>query len=157
MQTKEFLATLAGLGDKEMIIEYRPGEFLPKAFHITEVKNVHTESVDCGGKPDSYDETVIQLWWNGKETAQRAMSAAKALKILHITDGVKTMQRGADLFLEWGHADLPPSKYKINEVIEEENTVTFRLFAPPTVCKPIEKLGALKNLVPSCVPGGGCC
>ncbi len=158
MQTKDFLEKLEKLGDKEMRIEYRPGEFLPTAFHITEVKNVFIESVDCGGNPDSYRQTVIQLWWDGKEQKDRAMSAAKALKILEITNKSIPMRPSADLFLEWGHGDLLPAKYKIKEVAETEDTVTFRLFAPPTVCKPIEKLGAFGNLAMNvCGPGSKCC
>ena len=152
MKTKDFLNVLRENGDKELKIEYRTGEFLPTAFHITEVKNVHIESVDCGGRPDSYDQTIVQLWWDGQEQKERAMSADKALQIFDIVHKVKPMKGDTDLFLAWGHGDLIPSNYKIQDIDIQEDSMTFKLFAPPTVCKPIFELG-----LTTCSPSGGCC
>lgn len=152
MQTKDFLAFLKDNGDREIKIEFRPGQFVPTAFHITEIKNIHVESVDCGGRPDSYDQTVVQLWWDGQEQKDRALSAAKALKIFDIVQKVKPLKEETELFLEWGHGDLNPSNYSIQQVDILEDTLIFRLFAKPTVCKPIFELG-----LTTCTPGGGCC
>jgi len=156
MKTKDFLKVLRENGEKELKIEFRPGEFLPTAFHITEIKNVHIESVDCGGRPASYDQTVVQLWWDGKEQKERAMSADKALKIFDIVNKVKPLKESTDLFLEWGHGDLPPSNYQVHKIDNQGDSLTFSLTAPPTVCKPIFELGLTTCCTPSS-GGSGCC
>lgn len=154
MKTQEFIDTLRNAGEKELIIEHKANYFLPKAFHITEVKNVHIESVDCGGRPDTYDQTIIQLWWDGREQKDRAMSAAKFMAIIDKVDKVKPLKRDTDLFLEWGHAELLPSNYKVQKVEVKEDSIKLNLFAPPTECKPISNLAILGG---SCSPGSGCC
>lgn len=80
MTTEQFLQTLRENPGKELVFEYRPDFFVPMAYHITEVKNVHIEAVDCGGRPSAYFQTIVQLWVSGDETVERHMLTEKALK-----------------------------------------------------------------------------
>ena len=80
MNTGEFLDLLNQNEGKELVFEYKQNEFVPAAYHITEIKSKHINSVDCGGIAHSYDETVVQLWISGEEEKSRAMEAEKALK-----------------------------------------------------------------------------
>ena len=81
MTTQEFTHLLSAAPELELQFEHSPGQYLPPAYHITEIKKVQTESVDCGGRPHQYQETVVQLWWDGQEQRERPMTAQKAGRI----------------------------------------------------------------------------
>ncbi|MFK7932283.1 MAG: DUF6428 family protein [Saprospiraceae bacterium] len=158
MQTQEFLSILKQNPNKEIVFEYAAGEFVPNAYHITEVKNVHIESVDCGGRPDEYYQTVIQLWIGETVTQERAMTADKAMKILDIVDKKKPMRRDTELFFEYGYGDLRTSNYQVENVVELANKIILQMYVAPTVCKPkFELQMAGSDSSGMCAPGGGCC
>lgn len=158
MKTQAFLTLLEQYPNKEIVFEYAVGEFVPNAYHITEVKNVHIESVDCGGRPDEYYQTIIQLWIGEKVEQERAMTAEKAMKILDIVDKMKPMRRDTELFFEYGYGDLRTSNYQVQNVVELADKIVFQMYVAPTVCKPkfeLELAGADSSGM--CAPGSGCC
>jgi len=67
MKTNEFLSLLKEHADKSLLFEYKSGHFVGANYHITEVKNISIESVDCGAGTDFWKETIIQLWESPKE------------------------------------------------------------------------------------------
>lgn len=136
MTTEQFLQTLRENPGKELVFEYRPDFFVPMAYHITEVKNVHIEAVDCGGRPSAYFQTIVQLWVSGDETVERHMLTEKALKIFDIVDKMKPMRGDADIFFEWGNEYLPTSNYRPFSIENIDNQLVVKMFVPPTVCKP---------------------
>ncbi len=136
MNTSEFLNLLKSHPDKELIFEYRQGFFVPMAYHITEVKNLHIEAVDCGGRPSEDFQTVVQLWVSGDEQTERHLSTDKALKIFDIVRKMKPMRGTADILFEWGDQYLPTSNYRVNDVEATDNQLVVKMFVPPTVCKP---------------------
>ena len=69
MQVTEFLDSLSDKGQNEMVFHFDDGERIPREYHVTEVKRVHIDSVDCGHKDDSWEEIIIQLWLNDKPAA----------------------------------------------------------------------------------------
>lgn len=162
MITKAFLDLLENHSGKELIFEYDQNKFVPNAYHITEIKNVHVESVDCGGYAHDFDQTVVQLWVDNVETSDRAMSAEKAKKIFDIVDNVKPINITAPIFFEWGNTDLKTSQYDVTEVVEAADKVTIKLSVPAVQCKPKSlKLENANAVVATeggcCSPGGGCC
>lgn len=155
MKTQELLNLLQEQPNKELVFEYAAGTYVPNAYHITEVKNVHIESVDCGGRPDEYYQTIIQLWIGDTLEQERAMTAEKALKILDIVDKMKPMRRDTELFFEYGFGDLRTSNYQVENVIETADKIVLQLYVAPTVCKPKFELELAGG--GSCSPGSGCC
>ena len=152
MKTKEFLKLLENNPSKEIIFEYREKEFVPKAFHITEVKSVHVDSVDCGGSSHSYDETVVQLWVPANEQKEKGMEASKALKIFNIVQKKNPLKMDTPISFEWGFGYLPTSTYEVKEYENVNDQIIFKLFVPPTVCRPLAAVGIAKDLL-----SGGCC
>ena len=158
MQTHEFLSLLERHPNKEIIFEYAEGQFVPNAYHITEVKNVHIESVDCGGRPDEYFQTVVQLWIGETVEQERAMTAEKAMKIFNIVDKMKPMRRDTELFFEYGYGDLRTSNYQVQNVVNLADKIVLQMYVAPTVCKPrfeLEMAAAASG--EACAPGSGCC
>ena len=160
MKTKAFLDLLENNPAKELVFEYGANQLVPNAYHITEVKNVHTESVDCGGNAHDFDQTVVQLWVDGIEETERSMTAAKAKKIFDIVDNVKPIDITSPIFFEWGKTGLATSTYDITEINETDEKIIVKLFVPPVQCKPrtlaIAGEESAAN-VGTCTPGGGCC
>ena len=152
MKTQEFLQLLENNQGKELLFEYQSDQFVPNAYHITEVKNVHVDSVDCGGNEHSFDETVVQLWVSNLEFKAKAMSAEKALKIFNIVDKKRPLKRDTEIFFEWGDKNLPTSSYKVTSVANEADKIVLKLFVPATVCKPKMALAVI-----GAKTGGGCC
>lgn len=153
MTTKNFLDLLRANPEKELAFEYENDQFVPKAYHITEVKNVHIDSVDCGGRPDQYFQTIVQLWVTSSEKANRNMLAGKALKIFEKVDSVRPIRYNTPIFFEWGTTGLPTSNYAIEKVEEEGHQLTVKMFVPPTACKPrLEMQQKVKSVL-----SAGCC
>ena len=67
MKTQEFLNVLKENENKALLFEYNEGQFVDTNYHITEVKNTVIHSVDCGGRADQWNETIIQLWESPEE------------------------------------------------------------------------------------------
>ena len=140
MTTKEFLELLENNPQKELVFEYEANQFIP-VYHITEIKNVHFESIDCGGNAHEEFQTITQLWISPKDFLKRkCMTAEKALKIYHIVDGVKPMKRDTPIFFEYGYKDLRTSIYSVEEVVETVDQLIIKMFVPKTACKPAQQV-----------------
>src|SRR6056297_2288300 len=98
MKTKELLNILEEHSSKNLLFEYTPGLFVGANYHITEVKNVTIDAIDCGARPDFWKETIIQLYESPLEKDKREyMSAYKALSILKKVDKIKPMEREVEV------------------------------------------------------------
>lgn len=136
MTTKSFLELLAKHPQKELVFEYEAGQFIP-VYHITEVKNVYFESIDCGGNAHEENQTITQLWISPKDFLEKkCMTAEKALKIYNIVDGVKPMKRDTPMFFEYGYKDLRTSTYSVEGVVETADQLIIKMFVAKTACKP---------------------
>jgi hypothetical protein len=140
MNTQEFLSLLAENSGKELMFEYAPSSFVDRAYHITEVKNVYFDSVDCGGNTHSERQTVVQLWVNPLERKNKNMFTEKALSILEKVDQVKALNRSAEIFFEFGNKSLPTSNYSIKSFTSDAERVWVKMYVQPTACKPIQLL-----------------
>jgi hypothetical protein len=151
MNTGAFLDLLDQNEGKELIFEYKQNEFVPTAYHITEIKSKHIDSVDCGGLAHFYDETVVQLWLSGEEEKDRAMETEQALKIFKLVDSKTTLKRDTPIYFEWGHGDLLTSVYNVQAVENTDKKIVVKLYVAPTVCKPRVALEMGEGST------GGCC
>ncbi len=150
MQTKEFFNLLEEHKEKELIFEYANGQFVPMAYHITEVKNVYFDSVDCGGNAHEERQTIVQLWSSPLEEKNRYMESGKALKIMEKVDSVKPINKETEIFFEYGNLSTPTSNYSVQNVALEDDKVILKMYVQATQCKPLH----LKELVQA---GEGCC
>lgn len=140
MTTQTFLELLANNPQKELVFEYEANTFIP-VYHITEIKNVHFESVDCGGNAHEEFQTITQLWISPKDfLLKECMTAEKALKIYNIVDGVKPMKRATTMFFEYGYKDLRTSVYSVEAIEEINNQLIIKMFVPKTACKPAQQV-----------------
>ncbi len=136
MTVKDFFETLDQHSGKELRFLYQHDQLVPAAYHITEVKNVHIESVDCGGRPSEEFLTIVQLWVDDAEKQERHMLTEKAMKIFNIVDQKKPIRYDTQILFEWGDAKTPTSNYTIQGIEAAEDHILVKLTVPPTACKP---------------------
>ena len=162
MYTKEFLSLLKENSNKSLVFEYKKGSTVAANYHITEVKNVTIESVDCGAGTDSWKETVIQLWESPNEQGKREyMSAFKALGILNKVDQMKPMEKEVEVKFEYSNPGFHIAQLFVNDYQLFEDRILMKLAVEKTDCKAKEECGvpveAKVAAEPCCSPESGCC
>lgn len=136
MKTIELITILKENPELGVEFEVESGNFVKPTFHITEVKNVQIESVDCGGNPDSYKQTIVQLMVNPLEKLRKPWTAKKVLDIFDKVGKVKPMDEDAEVFFEYGDLNMRTSHFSIEDIVFLNGNIRIELFAKPTVCKP---------------------
>jgi len=164
MQTQEFLSLLKENPNKSLLFEYKEGKAVGANYHITEVKNVTIDSVDCGAGSDFWKETIVQLWESPKEMDKKEyMSAFKALGILNKVDKIKPMERNVEIKFEYSNANFHTAQLFVNDYIVEDEKLLMKLGVQKTDCKAKEACGVPvestveENKEACCSPSGGCC
>ena len=156
MKTREFLDLLTEHSDKELHFEYQKNQGVPEGYHITEIKNISIDSVDCGGSPHFEKRTEVQLWRDENSSETGYMKAGKAKSIFDIVEKMKPMDQEAEIFFEYGNAGLPTSSYQIALTHAVEDQVKIYLNVPAVACKPRLVLVG-ENSGSCCGNETGCC
>ncbi len=162
MKTNEFISLLKENPNKNLLFEYKPGQLVPANYHITEVKNITIDSVDCGAGTDFWKETIIQLWESPEEIGKRDyMSAFKALAILNKVDKIKPMEKEVEVKFEYSNPNFHTAQLFVNAHQLAGNNLVFHLGVEQTDCKakdtcgvPVEMTSSSAN---SCSSESGCC
>lgn len=159
MKTQEFLNTLKEHQGKSLLFEYAPNLLVGANYHITEVKHVTIDSVDCGAGVDAWKETVVQLWEDPNELGKTAfMSAYKALGILSKVGKMKSYVNDAELKIEYSNANFHTAQLFVNDYEIRGANLIIKLASQPTDCKAKEACGiTVEEDAGSCAPGSGCC
>ncbi len=165
MKTSELLSLLKQHQEKSLLFEYTDGTFVGANYHITEVKNIIVDAVDCGARTDFWKETIVQLWESPKEKDKREyMTAYKALSILNKVDRMKPMVRDAEIKFEYSNADFHTAQLFVNDFSLNQKELVIHLAVQKTDCKAKEACGVPETTVASeketaacCSPESGCC
>ena len=161
MKTFEFLTLLKENSNKALLFEYMPGHLVGANYHITEIKNITIDSVDCGAGTDFWKETVIQLWESPEEKDTRTyMTAYKALGILNKVDGIKPMEKEVEVKFEYSNSHFHTPQLFVLDFEITKDRLILKLGVEKTDCKAKETCGvpaAAELQVTSCAPGSGCC
>ncbi|WP_222983036.1 DUF6428 family protein [Flagellimonas meishanensis] len=163
MNTAQLLSLLKQHQEKSLLFEYADGKFVGANYHITEVKNITVDSVDCGAGTDFWKETIVQLWESPKEKGKREfMTVNKAMDILNRVDGIKPMVRDAEIKFEYGNPNFHTAQLFVDGHILENQSLILKLSVEKTNCKAQETCGVAptkqeKEAVACCSPESGCC
>lgn len=161
MKTNEFLDLLKQHTDKSLLFEYKTGHFVGANYHITEIKNITIDSVDCGAGTDFWKETVIQLWESPDEHEREDyLTTNKALGILNKVDQIKPMEKDVEVKFEYSNPEFHTSQLFVNDFAIEQNKLIMKLGVEKTDCKARETCGVpaeVESKEEACTPGGGCC
>lgn len=165
MNTKELFKTLNENQDKSLLFEYEPSKFVGANYHITEVKHMKIDSVDCGAGTDAWNETIIQLWESPIEIGKRDfMSVYKGLGILNKVGKMKPYDMDAEVKFEYSNKTFHTAQLFVNDFEISNNNLIIKLAVEKTDCKAKTVCGvveevkaALVSEEPCCSPEGNCC
>ena len=162
MKTNEFLLLLENHKNKSLVFEYLPGNYVAPNYHITEVKHVKIDSVDCGAGTDSWNETIVQLWESPSEKDKKEyMNTFKALGILKKVGQMKPYDRDAEIKFEYSNTTFHTAQLFVDAVEFSENQLLLKLVVKKTDCKAKESCGIPEPkravMEACCAPGSGCC
>lgn len=164
MKTKELFNILKSNKEKSLIFEYMPNAFVGANYHITEVKHINIDSVDCGSKTDFWNETVIQLWENPMEIDKREfMTVLKAFEILNKVGNMKPYKLDAEVKFEYSNASFHTAQLFVNDFEIRDDNLIIKLSSEKTKCKAMDVCCAPEEEYvnskeePCCTPDGNCC
>ncbi|MGB5554091.1 MAG: DUF6428 family protein [Flavobacteriaceae bacterium] len=161
MKTKEILSLLKEHPTKSLLFEYKKDHFVAPNYHITEVKNISVDSVDCGAGVDFWKETIIQLYESTEEKDRQYMTAEKALSILNRVDGIKPMEKEVEVKFEYSNPNFHTAQLFVHCYSVTDNKLIITLGVEKTDCKAKDTCGipveAESEVTTSCAPGSGCC
>ena len=146
MKTKELLSVLEKNQNKGLLFEYAPNLLVGANYHITEVKHMKIDSVDCGGKTDAWNETIIQLWESPKELGKRDyMKVEKATEILNRVGELKPYIYDAEVKFEYSNAAFNTAQLYVQDFETTNKSLIFKLSIEDTRCKANDVCGIPKT------------
>ncbi len=157
MTTGEFIEKLKANSNKALLFEYKEEQYAGANYHLTEIKKVKFDTVDCGGNPNEWDETHIQIWENPKEIGKnKYMTTDKILSIFQKVDSIKLLDYDTELKVEYGNKNFHTAVMKIKNIVEKDNQLIVQLFEEQTLCKAPSELSENKEKSTCCSPTSGC-
>lgn len=120
---------------KPLLLEYA-GRTIQPGYHVTEVKAGAFVTLDCGGNPDRWQETILQVEDLPSHDGRSHMLAGKFRAILAEVAGRIALEPEARLTFEVGMPGEPMRVFDVAAVEPQEDRVVIRLAARPAVCKP---------------------
>ncbi len=152
------LARLDGHDDKPLLIEY-DGRTVQAGYHVTEVKAGSFVTLDCGGNPDAWQETVLQVEDIPASGDRPMMTAGKFCSILAQVDGKVRLDHDARLTIEIGQPGEAMKVFDIADLAIHDHAATLTLGVRAAICKPrhrARQAGATSCCSPP-AKAAGCC
>ncbi len=131
----DVLARLDGHDDRVLSIVYE-GRAVQAGFHVTEVKAGSFVTLDCGGSPDAWTETVLQVEDIPASDGKAQMTAGKFRSILGQVGRKVTLDLDARLTIEIGRSGQAMRVYDIAEVSITDQAAILVLGIRQAICKP---------------------
>jgi hypothetical protein len=143
---------------RHLVISYDGRQTQP-GYHVTEVKAGSFVTLDCGGNPDAWQETILQVE-DLPASAEKPhhMEVSKFLSILEKVAARVSLQLKGRLTFEVGLPGRPMQVFDVEAIRIEATSVVVELGHRPAICKPrhrVEQEAAKGNAC--CNPQSGCC
>ena len=151
------LARLDGHDDLPLSISYAD-RVTQAGYHVTEVKAGSFATLDCGGNPDAWQETVLQVEDIPPQGERAQMTAGKFRKILEQVDRKVRLNHDARLTIEIGQPGEAMRVFDVADIAIEGDRATLTLGVRAAICKPRHR-AQLAETASCCAPASkaGCC
>lgn len=159
--TAALLSELRALPQRPLVFQFQGETLVPAGYHVTEIKAVSVEAMDCGGRAASWRETVIQLMdGNAEDAAGGFMTNRKFLAIYDRVTARIPVHAEAEVRFEYGNAQSAALQYHVTQLEVQPERVVVHLRQPGVQCKAGEACGLPAGemaATESCAPDSGCC
>jgi|GEM_PF-398536 len=154
--------------ERPLIFDLGGGKRVPVGYHVTEIKAVDLQTVDCGGVVGTWKETVVQLWRSDLEPDPHYMSAGKFLKIVRAVVSNIALEQNSELRFEYGDDGQPALHYTVSRLEQTAEGLMVHLEWIGVRCKALDRrqaarakagpseLTVLEASGGACAPGGDC-
>jgi hypothetical protein len=129
------LAALEPHAGKALVIDYG-GQTIRPGYHVTEVKAGSFVTLDCGGNPDAWRETILQIEDIAQEGGGDYLSVDKFRGILDQVAQRVELDVGARLTFEVGPPDAAMQIFDVDRLRVEAGRVMLLLVSRSAICKP---------------------
>ena len=136
------LAALDSDDGKRLGLAYEDGTRVRGGYHVTEVKAGSFVTLDCGGNPDAWAETILQVEDLPDAGSGREMTVGKFRGILARVASRVPLDGDARLTLEVSRPNEPMRVYDVAGVDWEEGVAVLRMAPRPAICKPRHRAAA---------------
>ena len=143
MKTQELFNVLEQNNDKSLLFEYAPNLLVGANYHITEVKHVAIDAVDCGSQTDAWKETIIQLWESPNEIGKTEyMSVYKAMAILKKVGKMKPYTLDAEVKFEYSNVTFNTAQLFVDSKMGADSGASDRTSAGWVGCAALDSAWA---------------
>jgi len=154
------LEAMAPHGGKPLVIAYGDRTIRP-GYHVTEVKAGSFVTLDCGGTPDAWQETILQVEDLGLAGEHSFMAAGKFAAILNHVGKRIALASSARLTFEIGPPEAAMQIFDVDALHVGGGRLLLRLAPRPAICKPRHRAAPVEKASPCCAPrseqGSSCC
>lgn len=156
------LAALAPYDDKALVFAYETGAEVRPGYHVTEVKAGSFVTLDCGGNPDAWQETILQVEDIAAKDGGTHMRVGKFRSILAQVDRKVRLNGDARVTIEVSRPDEAMKVYDVAAIDAGDDRVVVQLGERPAICKPRHRAQqeAAATASACCSPGSAsasCC
>lgn len=158
MKTAEFLSALRGHAGLPVHFSLGRGRAVPAGYHLTEVKRVAFETMDCGAATHRWQETHFELWVPPLRGLRPVhMPAEKFLGIVDRVEAKLPLDGATEAKVFFGEHGQPAVLCAIKEVAPVSGWLEVQLAVEQARCKAAERrLEGLAAKFTSCC-GPSCC
>lgn len=149
MKTGEFISELRRAPSNQLIFVNLDGHTVHRGYHLTELKAISLQTVDCGGQTNQWQETIAQLWVPS-DPDRDYMTTGKFLKIFDKVGGMIPLNLDAELRIEYGDENFFPSTYHVQFITQEKGVTRVSLIPPVATCKARDRCAATLSTSSSC-------
>jgi hypothetical protein len=141
MNTAAFLTALRAQPTLALVFR-AGGRLVNPGYHLTELKRVAYETMDCGGLTHRWSETQFEIWvppLSGVLPARDHMPAAKFLAIVDRVERTLPLDGEAPARIHAAFDGQPAALYDIANVTAAEGQLWIELTPDRTRCKAAER------------------
>jgi hypothetical protein len=151
------LRALAPHDGKALVLDYGDGRQVQAGYHVTEVKAGSFVTLDCGGNPDAWQETILQVEDIPPREGETFMRVGKFRRILGQVDAKVRLNADARLTLEVSKPGEAMRVYDVADLAFTEDSAIVHLGERAAICKPRHRaaMASPSGASACCSPGTG--
>jgi len=153
------LAILEPHDAKALVFEYG-GRRIQPGYHVTEIKAGSFVTLDCGGNPDAWQETILQVEDIPAVEGQTFLQVGKFRGILAQVDRKVRLAADARVTIEVSRRDEAMQIFDVAAIGFTDTEAIVRLSERPAICKPRHRAASAQSPIccsPSAAAKSSCC